>query len=146
MLDDEAKRLFEAREILYQRKLESTQKREDVNKIIAIISVLLSLAVVEPIRRYFLIRYNSSANMKCGADISVQTELSTEPIALSSEPKIAVDEPLTGMIPSGGVAVHAGVESEWWEWAPPFVRGLGLGVGAGLGFGICFVIINVIKN
>jgi hypothetical protein len=47
--------LSEIRKKLYEKKLESNQKREDVNKVFTLFSVILSLIVVEPIRRWFLL-------------------------------------------------------------------------------------------
>jgi hypothetical protein len=133
--------LFEARELLYQKKLESTQKREDVNKIIAIISVLLSLAVVEPIRRYFLIRYNSAAKIKYQHDMSMQTE---EPIIIKeSRPILSETEKIEEEPPLLARDFQFQEQHDVWL---PFLRGLSLGLGAGLGFGTCLALANSMKR
>lgn len=140
-LDAAASALFEARESLYQRKLESTQKREDVNKIIAIISVLLSLAVVEPIRRYFLMRYTTSAKINSNHHMSVQTEELIQLIA--QESRSSPEE--TEKTEKDTLILARGFQERENMWFP-FLRGLGLGLGAGLGFGACLALVNVIKN
>ena len=54
-LDSASDALSEIRKKLYEKKLESNQKREDINKVFTLFSVILSLIVVEPIRRWFLL-------------------------------------------------------------------------------------------